>query len=342
MSTGVHECMSTGVPERIVFFHMNALGDFVFSLPAVRAVRRRFPAASITSVVRPNLVPLLEGSSVVDDVLPRAKGLAGTLALVAQLRRKEFDLAVAFSRSPGVVSLVRLTGAAGRVGFLGASFDWLLTDRVTWTRPASVANNLRLVAAVGADGENGDPRGLVRVTPSGSARATALLAEHGVHGEFVLAAPEASARRGIKEWPAEYWDQTLRQLAEGRSIVVVGLPRQGDPVRPYVDLRGRTDTGTLAALCARADLCVGVDSGVLHLAAAMGTPVVGIYGPTDWRATGPPARAPHRIVRSEMECSPCLRNRCLWTGDAERRCLTATTPDAVVRAANELLGGSAA
>jgi ADP-heptose:LPS heptosyltransferase len=218
----------------------------------------------------------------------------------------------------------------------------LLTKRVAWTRPASVANNLRLVAALGANGESGDPRGLVPIDAAARVRAVELLAEHGVTGGFLLAAPEASARRAIKEWPVEHWDTTLSRLAEERPVVMVGLPPPGGKTRRFVDLRGRTDIATLAALCAMADLCIGVDSGVLHLAAAMGTPVVGIYGPTDWRATGPPADTPHGIARIEMPCSPCLRSRCIWKGADERRCLTGLSPAAVSSAAKELLHTSSA
>jgi ADP-heptose:LPS heptosyltransferase len=103
------------------------------------------------------------------------------------------------------------------------------------------------------------------------------------------------------------------------------------------DVGGRTDLPTLAALCGRARLFMGIDSGVLHLAAAMGTPVVGIYGPSDWRLTSPRG-VPQRIVRHPVECSPCLLSECPWKNEEHKKCLTRLAPESVVTAARELIG----
>ena len=162
---------------------------------------------------------------------------------------------------------------------------------------------------------------------------------------FVIAARESGARRAIKEWPDAHWQAVLDELAVlRRSIVLVGasVPVTNDTGGgTVVDLRGRTDLPTLAALCARARLFIGSDSGALHLAAAVGTPVVGIFGPTDWRRTAPrgvPARIVH-VHGGDVSCAPCLRSRCRFadTPTANRRCLTDISPRAVIEAARELL-----
>jgi ADP-heptose:LPS heptosyltransferase len=156
-----------------------------------------------------------------------------------------------------------------------------------------------------------------------------------------MVACEASERRGIKEYPVDHWAAALDELAPRWPIVLVGtrptLPVTSRMQHPVVDIGGLTDLPTLAAMCGKAALFAGIDSGVMHLAATMNTPVLGIYGPSDWRITGPRG-VPHRIVRHPVECSPCLLTRCKWTGADERKCLTRLEPSAVVQAARELIG----
>jgi ADP-heptose:LPS heptosyltransferase len=145
----------------------------------------------------------------------------------------------------------------------------------------------------------------------------------------------------IREWPAEYWAQTLDELALRRPVVLLGatpnLPVTRLMRNRFVDLGGLADLPVMAALCAHARLFVGVDSGVMHLAAAMGTPVVGIFGPTDWRLTGPRG-VPYRIARQPVECSPCLLTKCKWSGRDERKCLKQLETRKVVEAARDLIG----
>lgn len=328
------------VVRRIATFHLNGLGDLLFTLPALRALRETFPRAVLCSVVRPAFVPLLRDSPLLDEVVPRPRGPWSKPALIARLRARPIDLAVAFSQSGPATLLARLCGAPVRVGFTGAHFPNLLTHRVPRQGPPCLERHLDLVRALGCRTARHDYGGLVPVGPRSRERADALLAEHGVTEPFVIAACQASEKRGIKEWPPEHWAAALRALAPRWPVVLVGTrpSRVALSHERVVDLGGRTDLPDLAALCGRAGLCIGVDSGVLHLAAAMGVPVIGIFGPTDWRRTGPRGAAPRRVVRlGAVSCAPCHRSRCLWQGPEERRCLTGLSPQAVVRAAHDLL-----
>ncbi|MBV9866867.1 MAG: glycosyltransferase family 9 protein [Abitibacteriaceae bacterium] len=335
--------ISLTVPvQRIVTLHMNGLGDLLFTMPALFALREAFPGANICAVVRPALAPLLQGSPLVDDVLLRPKGgLSAQASLMAKLHARHIDVAVAFSGSRNTTMLAWSTGASVRAGFADARMDALLTHLVSKVDPPTIEAHLDLVRALGCPTRKHDYGELVPITPTARQQADALLKEQGIQSPFIMVACEASEKRGIKEWPEEHWVAALDKLAARWPVVLVGT-RPTPSVTSHVtnrviDLGGRTDLPTLAALCGQARLFIGIDSGVLHLAAAMRVPVVGIYGPTDWCRTGPRG-VPHRIVRHPVECSPCLLAKCKWTGEDERKCLTRIDPDAVVIAAKELIG----
>ncbi len=329
--------------RRIATFHLNGLGDLLFTLPALFALRESFPGASICSVVRPGIASLLQDSPLVDEVVLRPSGgLSGQAALMAKLHARHIDLAITFSQSRNMILLTWATGAPVRLGFGNAKMEALLTHRVPKLEgPYTIESNLDLVRAVGCQTRQHDYCGLVHIAPSYQQQADALLAEHGVTGPFIVAACAASQKRGIKEWSHEHWAAALDELAARWPVVLVGThptPEVTSLMRQSViDLGGRTELLVLATLCGKARVFIGIDSGVLHLAAAMETPVIGIYGPSDWRLTGPRG-VPHRIARHPVECSPCLLSKCKWTGADERKCLTRLEPQLVVQAARELIG----
>ncbi|MDF2439299.1 MAG: heptosyltransferase [Abditibacteriota bacterium] len=334
-------CLSVPV-RRIVTFHLNGLGDLLFTLPALSALRESFPGARITSVVRPALAPLLQDSPFVDDILLRPKGgLSSQAALMAKLHGTHFDLAMAFSQSRNTTLLVWSTGAAVRAGFHGAKMEALLTHRVPKEGPPRIETHLELVRAVGCATHHLDYNGLLHIGVEATSRAQELLDDAGIIGPFLIAACAASDKRGIKEWPAQHWVSALKVLSARWPVVLVGTEPTHEVTSQLNgnvwDFGGRTDLPSLAALCGKSALFCGIDSGVLHLAAAMQTPVVGIYGPSDWRLTGPRGVS-HRVVRHPVECSPCMLAKCKWEGEDERKCLTRLHPNQLVTAIHELLG----
>ena len=344
VATGVAAANITLVTPvcRIATFHMNGLGDLLFTLPALQSLRETYPGASICAVVRPSLAPLLQDSPFVDEVLLRPKGgLSSQASLMAKLHARHIDLAIAFSGSRNTTLLAWATRATVRAGYADARMEALLTHLVPKVDPPTIEAHLDLVRGIGCAPRKHDYGGLVHVGQLAAQKAKSLLEEQGLSGPFIIVACEASERRGIKEWPEDHWAAALDELAARWPVVLVGT-RRSEAVTSRmkngaIDFGGRTDLPTLAALCAHAALFVGIDSGVLHLAAAMEIPVVGIYGPTDWSRTGPRG-VPYRIARHPVECSPCFLAKCKWTGEDERKCLTRLTPETVVQAAKELIG----
>jgi len=324
---------------RILCFHLNQVGDLAFSLPALKCVRDSFSDSHIASVVRPSMAEVLESSGLADEVLLRDAGLnLNKLVLLRRLRLGRFDLAVLFSQSAECALLARLSGAPRRVGFVDTSLGFLLTSRVEFHHPPSTANNLRLVEAIGCKITCRDYSGLIKPTAAQVERAHRLLAANGVDEGQPIAAlsPGTSGRRSVKEWTDEGFAEVGRYLAkQGLKPIILGTQPTDSIVKEYdgiLDLGGKTDLGEVVAILAVSRVLVAVDSGILHLGAALGTPVVGLYGSSDPNVTGPQGEG-HVVLTSQAECSPCVKTECSFG----RKCMIDLKPEAVISAVERIL-----
>ncbi|MDX1643450.1 MAG: glycosyltransferase family 9 protein [Thermoanaerobaculia bacterium] len=274
-------------------FHLNQLGDLIFSLPVLEALRAGFPEARITSVVRADLASLLCPSPWLDACITH-RGAGEFFSTLRQVRRAEFDLVVCLSQSPRVMLLAAGSGARYRIGFAGGGLSLLLTERVDETTTPSLTANLRLVEALDCRIERRDYRGLLTVEEADRELAEQLLEASGIAAEarLVVVGAAASTRRDEKEWELERFLEVARALTHDEAITVAFIgadPQLGEDLsaeRIY-DLGGQSSLRSLLALLERADLFLGIDSGPLHLAAAVGTPCVALFGPTDPTLTGP-------------------------------------------------------
>lgn len=331
--------------RRIATFHLNGLDDLLFSLPALYSLRETFPDAQILTVVRSGLATLLEDSPLVNELLLRPKGgVSAQAALMARLASGHFDIALSFSQSRQCSLLAFATRASVRVGFHGSKMDALLTHQVAPDGPFSIDAALDLIRALGCAPRRLDYGGLLQISPAHSIGVDALLQQKKIDGPFIIAnvsGERGSDKRSIRQWPVDLWTAALSELSLRWPIVLVGarpVPQVVEKLPGAVaDFGGKLTVPLLASLCGKARLCIGADGGIFHLAAAMGTPVIGLYGPTDWRQTSPRGVS-HRIVRHAVDCSPCLLSKCKWNGIDERKCLKQIAPSQVVCAVHEMLG----
>ena len=282
---------------------------------------------------------LLASTGLVDEILVRPTGLsAGKPALAWRLWSPGFDLALVFSQSASSAMFAWLSRAGKRVGFLNTSCGWLLNQHVDFRHPPSTANNLRLVKAAGCDVVTVDYAGLLKPTESCSARAEQLLSASGIGpgDRLVALAPGTSGRRSVKEWTDEGFAAVGRHLVQrGFKVIVVGSVPATNIVEQcgeIVDLSGRTSLAEVAAVLKRCEVLVSVDSGILHLCAAVGTKVVGLYGPSNSGITGPQGEG-HVVLTSNAECSPCMRTECKYS----RKCMTDLDASAVIEAVDSVL-----
>lgn len=325
--------------RRIGIMHLNQIGDLLFALPMIKSLRKYAPQAEIHSYVKPYLSELLEPCALADEIRPREGGMRNTLQLIARVRRARYDLFITLSRSEECMLIATLSGATLRAGFCHPPLDRLLHVREAIRGHNSWSNNARLLERLGIPACDG---GYVGLLPRESYDGPGLLPER-----YVVLSPGASSRRQTKAWDPAGFAAVADGLLEryGMACVLVGgsdcrscndsvLAAMQAPARAAcIDLTAGIGLRQLSALLASAALFVGIDSGVMHMAAAHDVPVVALFGPTD-----PDFVAPHNsrslIVRNDsLVCVPCYLKPCDHSS-----CMQSITAAQVLDACERLLG----
>jgi len=332
-------------PRRILIIKPSSLGDVVHALPVLAAARATYPRAHLAWLISASFAPLLAGHPLLDEVIPFDRRRFGrmlrdprTLAefarFVRDLRHRRFDLVLDLQGLFRSGFLAWATGARRRVGFRAArELAWAFyTCRVV--PPAgdthAVQRNVALARAAGLRLDT--PAFPLGLRPDELDRARALLATTAGRDLPTFVAVVPGARWPSKQWPAERFAELIDALhAAGRPpVVLLGSPDERPLAAailrvvhaPVIDLCGRTDVRTLAAVLALAAQVICCDSGPMHIAAALGTPIVAVFGPTSPARTGPYA-AGAQIVSRALPCAPCYARRCPLGHHACLRGLTA-------------------
>jgi heptosyltransferase-2 len=342
--------------ERILILRLSALGDVVLATPALRALRAHYPRARIDWVVESAYVDLLQGNPHLSSLIAYDKrgdhrGAAGMLRLRKQLASQKYDLVVDLQAKPKTAALARSLGAKRIVSLQKRSRSELLRAAVGLDRPLVRAHAvdlyLEVLAPLGVPGAG--PALEVPLTERAKALAAALgPAPAPGAPSWVGIAP--GARWATKRWSPERFAEVGNALAaRGHPLVLLGGPgdrAELDAVRallrvpPVADTRELSISGLVGAI-ARLGLLVAGDSGPVHLADALGVPVVALFGPTSSKRWGPRV-GPHRVVSLELVCSPCTNHGGARCPIGTHACLAHLEARAVVGAAEELLAGRGA
>lgn len=319
-------------PRRVLLLRLERIGDLLMTLGAIEAVRTRAPGAGVHLVVgswNASVARLLPGIDSLETLdvswLARHDAGASLAALVRRAwawRAQDFDLALNFEPDIRSNLLMALSGASRRVGFSSGGGGACLTNALAYAPGLhAAANALRLVdAALPAAGttEPGTPRPRLSVPDQARREARRLLGNESAGR--LLVGVHASGGRPIKQWHMDRFAQVATRLAREltATIVLTGTPED----RPLVehitaamppdirtlDVAGSMDLPVFAALLEHLNLFVTCDTGPMHLAAAVGTPVVALFGPSDPRRYGPLAEQA-RVVTADLWCRPCNRVR---------------------------------
>ena len=318
---------------RVLLVRLGNIGDVLMLSPVVRALRRAWPAAGVTLMASPagatvaGLVPGIDEVFVYRALWQDARGgiafdESREQALVSELACRSFDASLiftSFSQSPFPPAYAcYLAGIPIRIGQSREFGGGVLTH---WVRPPAddvhhVDRNLHLLREVGIPVTGPNVTAVrISVPHAAHARAQMLLQERGVRGDFAVIAPGATCT--ARRYPVEHYAAVAAGLRQaGRTVVVAGGPKDsacGAAVAGAsgaVSLCGQTDIAVLAALLARARLLIANDSGPMHLADAVGCPMVILYSGTDLESRWRPRCAPSRILRRPTACSPCYRFTC--------------------------------
>jgi len=340
--------------ERIVVRGVNWVGDSIMTIPALRQVRRLFPRAHVTLLVRPALAGLFREAEFVDEVLPlEMRSAREYWRGIAVLRARRYDLAVLLPNSFGAALMVFLAGIPIRVGYPTDGRAWLLTHRLSvapqWRRQHQVYFYLHLVAElerrlVGTERVSfADPIPRLTVSEERKREALAFLAERGVDvGRKIVVLNPGAVNSRAKQWLPERFAAVGDALLErgDTAVVLIGTPAErttADIVRRHmrrapVVVTGQTSVELMVALVSCAHLVISNDTGAAHVASAVGTPVIVLFGPTDDRATRPLSDGT-LVIRQPVACAPCLRRRC----PIDHRCMTGIAVEDVVRPALRVL-----
>lgn len=348
--------------RNVLCVRLDALGDVLMTTPALRAVRESVAGRRLTLLTSSLGVEVAALAPQIDSVMtynapwmkatPPAACQRQDVAMVERLRREHFDAAIIFtvySQSPmPAAMLCYLAGIPLRLAHCRENPYQLLTDWIVETEPQGqvrheVRRQLDLVAAVGCT--TSDDRMTVEV-PAGARRSVrGLLDELGIDARqpWVVIHPGASAPS--RRYPAEGFASAARRLVRESGWQVVFTGSRGertlvDEIRrmmaaPSRSLAGRLSLPELAALLQDAPLLISNNTGPVHIAAAVGTPVVDLYALTNPQHT--PWAVPHRVLFHDVECKYCYKSTC---PAGHHDCLRRVEPAAIVQAARELLEGA--
>jgi heptosyltransferase-2 len=322
--------------QRILIRAVNWVGDAVMTLPALEAVRENFPNSEITVLAKPWVASLYEAHPAVDAVLPFQKGEGAfsgpgeMLRIMRRIRRGRYDLAILFQNAFLAALLAKLGGVPCRLGYRTDGRDLLLTHGIPREKGVlrlhQVEYYLSLLRAAGWKAPSRDPR--LVVSPEKRTRALDFLLKEGIkETDFLVGLSPGAMFGSAKRWPPERFARIGDHVVSrwGGRVLILGSGKERPICRrvaesmhqPARDVSGRTGLDAAVALIQRCRLFVTNDSGLMHIAAALGVPTLAIFGPTDPTATGP--RGPRTaIARRPAPCAPCLRQEC----PTDHRCMT--------------------
>ena len=329
--------------ERLLIICPSWVGDAVMATPLLRAARTRLPGAQIIGLMRPGIDELLAGLPSFDErIATDLRGLLGPARVAREIRRLCPQAALLLPNSFRSALCLWLSGTPTRVGYDRDGRGRLLTHRhavVRADRPTPLLDYYASLATFALGAAEIDPRPQLAVTEAEAAEAERLL--HDVDGPFVLLIP--GANKPPKRWPPQRFAAVADELARSHGLraVVTGSPREIKALDavvaaakgPIANLARRGLTlGSLKAVSRRAALVITNDTGPRHVAAALGTPLVSLFGPTDHRWTTFDCPHEHVILAEPFLPEELIADR------QPRRCAIARIPVAdVLAAAEELL-----
>jgi len=336
-------------PQKILVIRLSAIGDAVRTAPAVHAIRRRFPDAVIHWLVEDKCADVLDGFAGVDELklVPRRvwkkmgilKRISSFFRFIRELRGEKYDMVVDFHGILKSGLYARLSGCKRRVGYgpeIAKEWNTLFTNEkiAGVSGPLSrYDRNFLLARYFDPDAVEQNPG--LPIPADDKQTATEFLSQYGIG--FQSAAflyPGTSPRGRYKRWAPENYAKLsdMIQLTLHMPVLVGWGPGEEEIVDRLMETASEapvilpaTTMQELAAFIGASRVFIGGDTGPMHIASLMGTPVVTIFGPSDPIVNEPARFTPFKIVTASVDCSPCRNKKC-----NHLKCLTAVTPEMVM------------
>lgn len=332
---------------KIVVRTPNWLGDTLMALPAIEALRRHDPEVDIRIAAPPWIREIFSGPEAGFRMFPETadEREKDPLRPTAAVRAARFDAGLLLTNSFGSALTLARAGIRERWGYDRDGRGLLLTRRVRYRRRDEAVHMVRyyldLMDGLGIPAIPPEIR--LTVTPEEAARGRALLASAGLDpGRPLIVLHPGAAYGPAKRWPAERFAALAGILQDRRGVEIAVTGTDQDRAlaaeirpglrRPAADLTGRTSLRELLAVAAAAAVFVTNDSGPMHMANAIRTPVVALFGPTDPAVTAP-FHEPRVVLKTEAVCWPCLYRQCPY----DHRCLTGISAEEAAAAVEGFL-----
>jgi len=339
--------------QRVLVVRLRSIGDTVLATPSLFALKRFLPHASIDILLEDWVAPVLDGFPHVDNVVTFQRGSAAARARVARrLRATRYDVVYNLHGGTTATFITRATGAKHRVGYQTYQYARLHnhlapSPLLLWERAKthSVEQQLALPGWTGVPVSDRPPTRLAVTEPAAAAIRSRLESAGLIDVPFAVIHPAAAF--ATKQWAAENFGQVATELAQKRlGIIAITTPGElqiidelkrntSGPVTAFTDL----SLPEITALLERSRLFIGNDSGIAHIAAAVKTPSVVIFGSSNIAHWRPWATAPAEIVYEEMECQPCHGYYCEKFEQPE--CIKRVPVERVIAATERVLRESA-
>ncbi|MFA5116921.1 MAG: lipopolysaccharide heptosyltransferase II [Candidatus Omnitrophota bacterium] len=315
--------------KRILIVRTDRIGDVILSTPVIKAFRDYYPNAHIAMMVRPYTADIVDGNPYLDEVIVYDKDGAhkswqDSMKFAFELRKKNFDLALVLHPTQSAHLITFIAGIDKRVGY-NRKWGFLLTDPLPhtkeWGEKHEMEYNLDMVRNLGLEPK--DRSLFLPIKDESEKWVDELIGKSGIRQNDKIVAISPGASDPTKEWVMERFAQVADALSVkySFSVIIVGAPQEAELTnrvrmtmhRFAVDLGGKTSVSQLASVLKRCSLFVGMDSGVMHMACALGLPVVALYGrkqkglsPVRWGPLSPKSRFLHR----DVGCKVCLAHNC--------------------------------
>ena len=331
----------------------NWVGDVVMAVPALRELRRVLPDAHLAVVSRPGTADILIDADYVDEILVYDRaGLASAWNQAGEWRRRKFDLAVLFQNAFEAAAIAFLARVPATIAYATERRGALLTHPLSspgWKDERhesfyylNIVTELERLLYGTSSIETTEPRFDLCVSEDRKRKAFDLLLEHGARANapLTLLCP-GSINSRAKRWPAERYASLADRLVDsGANVALIGSPGESNVTqevckhsqRQLLVLTGKTTIAEATALISIADVLITNDTGPAHIGAALNTPTLVIFGPTNPLTTYP-LSPKAEIIRSAPDCAPCMLRDC----PIDHRCMTAIAPEEVFERASALI-----
>ena len=340
--------------NRVLVVRLRSIGDTVLSTPALIALRRFLPAARIDILLEDWVAPVLEGFDAVDNVLTFKKdNFKSRLQTARQIRQNKYDIVFNLHGGTTATFFARASGARNRIGFREYQYNFLYTRLLSsaadfWQKNPvhSAEQQLALLGFVGVPIQD-KPKSRLAATEAANISLETKLAESKIlNPKSKIALIHPAAAFATKQWATENFARTAEFLgAKGLQTVAIATKKEHQilerlkefasvPVITFDDLT----LPEITALAAKAEIFVGNDSGIAHIAAAVNTPSVVIFGSSNINHWRPWTNAPHEIVYEKFPCQPCAGYSCKEF-DAPQ-CILSVTVENVVEAIEKVLSAN--